>query len=74
MVWTEAQADQGARIGNGFRLPAVVGLIAAQGVFAGLIPGSSGLSRHIVFADQSFLNFLCAIGINFLLAACYYFL
>lgn len=66
---TEAKADQGPRVRDFFRLPSVIGLIAAHRVFAGLIPGSRRLTSHIVFADQGFLNGLRSLGINFLLAA-----
>jgi len=69
MARTEAEADQRARVGHRLRLPAVISLIAAHGIFAGLIPGSRGASSQIVFADQGFLNGLSAFGINFLLAA-----
>jgi hypothetical protein len=64
----QAQADQRARIGYGLRLPSVIGLIAPHGLFTGLIPGSSRFARHIVFANQRFLDRLRPLGLNLLLA------
>ena len=55
---SKPKADESARIRYGFRLPAVIGLIAAHGVFAGLIPGSRRLAAHIMLADQRFLDCL----------------
>ena len=69
VTWPEAEADQSARIGNGLRLPAVIGLIAAHRVFTRLVPGSRRRSVQIMLANQGQLNFLGAIGINFLLPA-----
>ncbi len=66
---TEAKADERSRIRYRLRLPPMVGLITAHGVFAGLIPRSRGLSGHIMFADQRFLDRLRALRINLLLAA-----
>jgi hypothetical protein len=64
---TQAQADERARIGNGLALPSVIGLVAPHRIFAGLVPGSGGIAAQIMFADQRFLNRLCAYGINLLL-------
>ena len=48
----------------------MIRLKLAHGFFAGLVPATSGLIRtEIVLANQRLLNFLCAIGINLLLAA-----
>jgi hypothetical protein len=63
----QAKADQGARIGNRFALPAMIRLVLAHGIFAGLVPCAGGLSAHVVFADQGLLNRLCPLGINLLL-------
>ncbi len=52
----QPQADQSARIGHGFRLPAMVSLIAAHSIFAGLVPGSGRFAAQIMLADQRFLN------------------
>jgi len=67
LAWTQAQADQSARIGNGFALPSVIGLVPAHRVFAGLVPRPGGIAVQIMLADQRFLNRLCACGINLLL-------
>ena len=40
----QAQTDERARIGNGFRLPAMIGLVAAHGIFTLLIPGAGGFA------------------------------
>jgi len=70
LAWAQPKTDQGARIGNGLALPAMVRLIFAHGIFAGLVPASGGLAFiEIVLADQRLLNFLGAIGINLLLAS-----
>ena len=71
MVFARAQTqfDQCSRVGDGFALPAVIGLVAAHGFFAGLVPGARGLAGQIMFADQGFLNGLGSLGIDFLLAA-----
>lgn len=66
---TQPEADQSARIGHGFRLPAVIGLVAPHGVFAGLIPIAGCVGAKVVLADQRFLNCLRTLGINLLLAA-----
>jgi len=66
----ESQADERSRIRYGLRLPTVIGLEAAHGILAGLIPRSGWLSAQIMFADESFLNRLRSFGFNFLLAAC----
>ena len=66
---TQAQADQSARIGDGFALPALIGLVAAHGFFAGLVPGASGFAAEVVLADQGFLNGPSSLGVYFLLAA-----
>ncbi len=69
LAGAQAQLDQRSGVGDGFALPAVVGLVAAHGLFAGLVPGSGGLSAQIVLADQGLLNCLDSFGVNFLLAA-----
>lgn len=65
----QSQLDQGARVGYGFALPAMVCLVAPHGFFAGLVPRAGGFSTQIVLADQSFLNGMSSLGIDFLLAA-----
>src|ERR1700739_278617 len=67
LAWAQAQADQSARIGNGFALPSVIGLVAPHRVFAGLVPSPGGIASQIVLADQCFPTRLCACGINLLL-------
>ena len=68
VAWPQSQADQSARIGYRFRLPAVVGLIAAHGIFAGLVPRSGRFAAQVMFANQRFLNLLRPLRINLLLA------
>ena len=71
MVFAGAQPklDQRPRIGHRFALPAVIGLIAAHGIFTGLVPRARGFSAQVVFADQGFLNRLGALRVDLLLAA-----
>ena len=71
MVFARAQTqfDQCSRVGDGFALPAVIGLVAAHGFFAGLVPGASGFAAEVVLADQGFLNGPGSLGVYFLLAA-----
>jgi hypothetical protein len=64
----QAQADQRTRIGYRFRLPAVIRLIAAHGVFARLVPGPGRFAAQVMFANQSFLNLLRPLRIDLLLA------
>ena len=65
----QAQFDQSARVRHGLALPSVIGLVAAHGVFARLVPGAGRFSVQVVFADQRFLDGLRSLGVNFLLAA-----
>ena len=65
----QTQLDQRARVGHRLTLPAVVGLVTAHGLFAGLVPRSRGFSLQVVFANQRFLNGLGSLGIDLLLAA-----
>ena len=69
LAWPQAQTDQSARVGNLLGLPAVVALITAHGVFAGLVPGAGRFSREVMLADQRFLNGAGSIRVNFLLTA-----
>jgi len=64
----KAKADQGARIGNRFALPAMIRLVLPHGIFAGLVPCAAGLPAHVMFADQGLLNCLGPLGINLLLS------
>ncbi len=64
----KAEFDQSARVGDGLALPSVIGLEAAHGGFAGVIPRSGGFSGQIMLTDQRFLNGLRALGIDLLLA------
>jgi len=52
----ESKANERPRVGHGFRLPAMIRLIAAHGIFAFLIPCTRRLARHVVFADERFLD------------------
>ena len=65
----QTQFDQRPRVRHRLALPSIVGLIAAHGRFAGLIPGAGSFSAQIMLADQGFLDGLRSLGINFLLAA-----
>jgi hypothetical protein len=65
----QSQADQSARVGYSLRLPAVVGLIASHGIFAGLIPRAGRFPGHVMLAYQRFLDGLRPLGIDFLLAS-----
>src|SRR5579862_1043991 len=69
VAWPEAKADQSTGIGDGLRLPSMIGLITAHGVFARLVPGSGRRSAQVMFANQSQLNFFSAIRIDLLLSA-----
>ena len=71
MVFARAQAqlDQRPRIGDLLALPAVVGLVAAHGFFASLVPGAGGFSAEVVLADQGFLNSAGPLRVYFLLSA-----
>lgn len=66
---SQAQLDQCPRVGYRLALPAVIRLVAAHGLFAGLVPGARRFSGHVVLADQRFLDCLCPLGVDFLLAA-----
>src|ERR1700680_5305910 len=46
----------------------MVVLIAPHGVFASLVPSSCRLAVEVVLVDQSFLDGLCPIRINFFLS------
>ncbi len=71
MVFARAQTqlDQRPRVGHRFALPALVGLVATHGLFAGLVPRARSFSAQVVFANQRFLNGLGSLRVNFLLAA-----
>src|SRR5436190_16730507 len=65
---SQAEFDQCSRVGHRLALPALFCLVAAHGFFACLVPRASGFSpTEIVLADQSFLNCLRPLGVNFLL-------
>jgi len=66
---TQPKANQRTRIGHRLRLPAVIGLIAPHRIFAGLIPGSGRFAAEVVLADQRFLDRLCPLGVDLLLAS-----
>lgn len=65
----QTQLDQRARVGHRLALPAVSGLVAPHGLFAGLVPRSGGFSFQVVLANQRFLNGLSSLVVDFLLAA-----
>ena len=61
----QAELDQRPGIGYGLALPAVVGLVAAHGPFAGLVPGARRFAFQVMFANQGLLNRLGSFGVNF---------
>lgn len=63
----QAQFDERTRIGNFFGLPTVVALVAAHGIFAGLVPGVGGLAAQVTFTNQGFLNGAGSFRVDFLL-------
>jgi len=71
MIFARAQTqlDQRPRVGHRLALPAVIGLVAAHGIFAGLVPCAGSFTAQVVFADQRCLNRLGTLGVDFLLAA-----
>jgi hypothetical protein len=66
---SQPEFDESAGVGNRLALPAMIGLVAAHRLFAGLGPRARGLSAHVVFADECFLNRLRSLGVDFLLPA-----
>jgi len=67
-AWAKSQLDQGTGIWNGLALPAVIGLKAPHGGLTIGVPCAGRLSGKIVLADQRFLDRLCAIRVDNLLA------
>ncbi len=67
MGWPQPQADQSARVRDGLRLPAVIGLIAPHGLFTGLIPPASRFAAQVVLPYQRFLDGLRPLRVNLLL-------
>lgn len=68
LAWSQAQLDERPRVGNGLALPAMVGLITAHGLFAGLVPCAGRGPSQIVLANQRLLNFLGSFRVDLLLA------
>ncbi len=66
----QTQLDQRPRVGHFLALPPVIGLVATHSFFTGLVPGARSFARQIMLADQSFLNGLGTLGVDFLLASC----
>ena len=69
MIGAKAEFDESARVRHGFVLPAVIGLKAPQRVFGRGIPLPGRRARHVVLANQSFLDLMGTLGINLLLPA-----
>lgn len=69
MAGAEAEFDEGAGIGSCFRLPALSLLIALHGGLCSAVPCAGGFSLHVMLANESFLDFAGARGINDLLTA-----
>ncbi len=68
LLGSQAQLDQRPRVGHRLALPAVIRLVAAHGLFAGLVPRARGFPAQVMLADQGFLNGLGSFGVDFLLA------
>ncbi len=68
VIGAKAEFDEGAGVGRGFRLPAVVGLILFHGFLRCVVPDAGSFSVEVVFTNQGFLDFAGALRINFLLA------
>lgn len=69
LIGAEAEFDEGAGVGNLFGLPAIVGLEFLHGFLRIRVPGTRGLTRKIMVADESFLNVTGALRVDFLLPA-----
>ena len=71
MILTRAETklDQSPRVGYRLALPSLIRLVAAHGLFTGLVPCAGGFSAQVVLADQGFLNGLSSLGVDFLLAS-----
>ena len=68
VVRAEAELDEGAGVGSGLRLPAMVGLIFLHGFLRGVVPNAGGFAVQIMFANQGGLDGAGALRIDFLLA------
>ncbi len=64
----QAQFDERPGIRNRLALPAVVRLITAHRRFTLLVPCAARFPAEIMLADQRFLDGLCALRVNLLLA------
>jgi hypothetical protein len=64
VIRTQAEADEGARIGNTLALPALVSLIAAQGRLCGVIPFAGRRAVHIMLTNQRGLDLAGALAVN----------
>ena len=67
---SQAQADQGTRVGDRLALPAMVRLVTPHGLFACLVPRAGRIPAQIMLANQRFLNGLRPFAIDFLLPTC----
>ena len=65
----QTQLNQRPRVGDRLALPSMVRLVAAHGLFAGLVPRAGGFPAQVVFADQGLLNGQGSFRVDFLLAA-----
>src|SRR5262249_35797993 len=65
----QTQLNKRTRVGNGFALPSIVALVAAHGCFACFVPLPCCFAGQVVFANQGFLNLLCALGVDDFLSA-----
>ena len=65
----QAELDEGARVRNFLRLPAVIRLIPSHRVFARLVPCAGRVPGEIVFANQCLLNRLRSFRVDLLLAS-----
>jgi len=69
VAWAETEANERSRVRNFFRLPAVIRLIAAHGVFGLLVPGPRRIPAQVMLADQRLLNRFGALWFDLLLTS-----
>src|SRR5258708_25727583 len=64
----ETELDERSRIRNNLRLPAIGGLIAAEGFLGRGVPGTRGFAAEIMRLDQCLLDLLGTPAVDSLLA------
>ncbi len=68
VIRSQSQFDQGARVGRGFGLPIVIGLIALHRLLRRVVPHAGRFPREVVLANQGFLDFQRALRVDLLLS------